>query len=117
LIICAVTDWSSHPDKLKVNYKLPFWERLHGFWRTLPNFNPHVVSSEPGQDLEGEAQELFFPLRGNGDISEEDEPRNEVEEDKIEDANLMDMVEGAAGLTDVNIDIGLKRLDDAPNQV
>jgi len=73
--------------------------------------------SEPSQDLEGKAQELFFPLCGNGDVSEEDEPRNEIEEDKIEDTNLMDMVEGAAGLMDVNINIRLKQLDDAPNQV
>ena len=45
---------------------------------------------------------------GNGDISEEDEPRNEIGEDEIKDMNLMDMVEGAAGLTDVNIDIRLE---------
>jgi len=83
----------------------------------LPNFNPHVVLSEPSQDLEGKAQELFFPLHGNGNVSKEDEPRNEIEKDEIKDTNLMDMVEGAAGLTDINIDIRLKRLDDAPNQV
>ena len=103
-----VTDWSSHPDKLKVDYKLLFWECLHGFWRMLPNFNPHVVSSEPSQDLEGKAQELFFPSHGNGDVSKEDEPGNEIEEDEIEDVNLMGMVEGAAGLMDVNIDIRLE---------
>ncbi|KAH9051039.1 hypothetical protein EDB87DRAFT_1550656, partial [Lactarius vividus] len=38
----------------------PIWERLHGFWRTLPSFNPHTVSSEPGQDLEGEALGVLF---------------------------------------------------------
>lgn len=35
----------------------PFWSRLHGYWRTLPNFNPFTVSSEPGQDLEEEARQ------------------------------------------------------------
>lgn len=32
-----------------------WWPRLHGLWRTLPNFNPYTVSSDPGQDLAGEA--------------------------------------------------------------
>ncbi|KAH9008620.1 hypothetical protein EDB83DRAFT_2204551, partial [Lactarius deliciosus] len=35
-------------------------EHLHGFWRTLPSFNPHAVSSEPGQDLEAEALGVLF---------------------------------------------------------
>jgi hypothetical protein len=30
---------------------------LHGFWRTLPNFNPWTVSSELGQDLVAEAMQ------------------------------------------------------------
>jgi hypothetical protein len=37
----------------------PYWKRLHGFWRTLPNFNPYMASSEPGQDLAGEALALL----------------------------------------------------------
>jgi len=45
-------------DKLLSGF--PIWERLHGFWRTLPSFNPHAVSSEPGQDLEGEALAVLF---------------------------------------------------------
>ncbi|KAH9060603.1 hypothetical protein EDB87DRAFT_1547080, partial [Lactarius vividus] len=45
-------------DKLLIGF--PVWERLHGFWRTLPSFNPHVVSSEPGQDLEGDAIGVLF---------------------------------------------------------
>ncbi|KAH9051464.1 hypothetical protein EDB87DRAFT_1571647, partial [Lactarius vividus] len=40
-------------DKLLIGF--PVWECLHGFWRTLLSFNPCVVSSEPGQDLEGDA--------------------------------------------------------------
>lgn len=39
--------------------EFPYWKDLHGFWRTLPNFNPHTVSSEPGQDLEAEATEFL----------------------------------------------------------
>ncbi|KAH9011332.1 hypothetical protein EDB84DRAFT_1590706 [Lactarius hengduanensis] len=45
-------------DKLLSGF--PSWERLHGFWRTLPSFNPHSVSSEPGQDLEGDTMETLF---------------------------------------------------------
>ncbi|KAI0264294.1 hypothetical protein BGY98DRAFT_1103566 [Russula aff. rugulosa BPL654] len=32
-----------------------WWPRLHGFWRTLPNFNPYTVTSDPGQGLANEA--------------------------------------------------------------
>jgi len=32
---------------------------LHGFWRTLPSFNPFTASSEPGQDLAGAARALI----------------------------------------------------------
>ncbi|KAH8991610.1 hypothetical protein EDB86DRAFT_2765963, partial [Lactarius hatsudake] len=45
-------------DKLLSGF--PTWERLHGFWRTLPSFNPHLASSEPGQDLESDAMETLF---------------------------------------------------------
>lgn len=44
-------------DEMKVDF--PYWERLHGYWRTLPNFNPLTVTSEPDQDLEGGALDLF----------------------------------------------------------
>ncbi|KAH9955578.1 hypothetical protein BGW80DRAFT_1466923 [Lactifluus volemus] len=36
----------------------PYWKHLHGFWCTLPNFNPYTASSEPGQDLAAEALAL-----------------------------------------------------------
>lgn len=39
----------------KLEQDFPYWKRLHGFWRTLPNFNPYTASSEPGQDLAAEA--------------------------------------------------------------
>lgn len=38
----------------------PFWECLHGFWHTLPNFNPFTVTSGLGQDIaEGAKQQLL----------------------------------------------------------
>ncbi|KAF8869849.1 hypothetical protein CPB84DRAFT_1855981 [Gymnopilus junonius] len=37
----------------------PYWECLHGYWHTLPNFNPLTVTSDPGQDLEDNALDLF----------------------------------------------------------
>ncbi|KAH9009594.1 hypothetical protein EDB84DRAFT_1446209, partial [Lactarius hengduanensis] len=46
----------------------PVWECLHGFWHTLPSFNPHEVSSEPRQDLESDAAGVLF---GNQDKGED----------------------------------------------
>jgi hypothetical protein len=55
-------------------------------------------------------------MHGSGNVSEEDEPENELEEDKIEDASLLDIVGGAAGVMDM--DIGLGRSDnDGHNEV
>ncbi|KAJ7689665.1 hypothetical protein B0H17DRAFT_1134806 [Mycena rosella] len=45
-------------EELKKTMKLPFWERLHGFWRTLPNYNPTLATSDPGQDMAAEALKL-----------------------------------------------------------
>jgi hypothetical protein len=49
----------------------PYWKRLHGFWRTLPNFNPYTASSEPGQDLAAEALTLV-QRRGKNDHDDGD---------------------------------------------
>jgi hypothetical protein len=56
------------PELLEQDF--PYWKRLHGFWRTLPNFNPYTVSSEPGQDLAAEALAL---VQGRGQNDEDDE--------------------------------------------
>jgi hypothetical protein len=50
-----------NPEKLEEDF--PYWKRLHGFWRTLPNFNPFTASSEPGQNLGAEAL-AFVQSRG-----------------------------------------------------
>lgn len=90
---------SSRLDQLIIDHKLPVWERLHGLWKTLPNFNPIVASSEPGQDLEGQARELLFPSRRDGDHVGE----AEAEDIPEEDAEVLDMEDGFDG--------------DAPDQV
>ena len=106
--LCNTTDWSSHSDQF--THELPVWERLHGFWRTIPNFNPYMVSSEPGQDLESEAQEVLFPSHRNGNASEGEEL-----EDEIADTNP-GTVERAAGAVDISIE--LEESDDgAPDEV
>ena len=98
-----------------IDYKLPVWERLHGFWQTLLNFNPHTASSETGQNLKGEARNLLFPSHGNGNADEGELPEGEIG-NEIKDPGLLGMVEGAAG--DIDIDIGLEGYDDdAPNKV
>ncbi|KAH9074317.1 hypothetical protein EDB83DRAFT_2516085 [Lactarius deliciosus] len=58
----------------KLLLEFPAWERLHGFWRTLPSFNPHAVSSEPGQDLEAEALGVLF---GEQEKAQEDRDAGE----------------------------------------
>ena len=56
-----------------------FWKHLHGFWRTLPNFNLHTASSEPGQDL---AANVLALIQGRG--------RNNEDEAFGADAGLID---------------------------
>jgi hypothetical protein len=47
--------------------KFPWWPRLHGYWRTLPNFNPYTVTSDPGQDLADEAHSVLLGGHGRTD--------------------------------------------------
>ncbi|KAJ7827203.1 hypothetical protein B0H13DRAFT_2373968 [Mycena leptocephala] len=55
-----VTPESEIANKIaKIKVDFPYWEQLHGFWRTLPNFNPYTVSSEPGQDIADQALALI----------------------------------------------------------
>ncbi|KAJ7720745.1 hypothetical protein DFH07DRAFT_784287 [Mycena maculata] len=61
-------------DELKFKLNLPYWDRLHGFWRTLPNFNPTLVTSEAGQDIAGEALKLTHRYDGK-------DPHEEMEDD------------------------------------
>ncbi|KAH9050801.1 hypothetical protein EDB87DRAFT_1696414 [Lactarius vividus] len=69
---------SNVQDKLLIGF--PVWECLHGFWHTLPSFNPHVVSSEPGQDLEGDTIGVLFGNKDEADgsaglgVGDTDEP-------------------------------------------
>ena len=65
----------------QLEQEFPFWKRLHGFWWTLPNFNPYTASSEPGQDLAADALAL---IRGRGQDNENDE--DEVEAVGADDA-------------------------------
>jgi hypothetical protein len=47
-----------HYDLEQLEQDFPYWKCLHGFWCTLPNFNPYTASSEPGQDLAAKASAL-----------------------------------------------------------
>ena len=48
---------------VEIEKTFPYFSRLHGYWASIPSFNPTTVSSYPGQDLGHEAQELLFPTR------------------------------------------------------
>ncbi|KAI6111637.1 hypothetical protein EDD16DRAFT_1521848 [Pisolithus croceorrhizus] len=49
-----------HPDMKKLLDKIianfPWWEDLHGFWRTNPSYNMVFSTSNPGQDFAASAQ-------------------------------------------------------------
>lgn len=76
----------------------------------LPNFNPRVISSEPGQDLGDKAQHLLFPSRTSGNASEEEEPEDDIPGEEIEDSGLLGVVEGIGAGMDV--DAGFEGFDD-----
>lgn len=64
------------PEQLEQEF--PFWKRLHGFWRTLPNFNPYTASSEPGQDLAADALAL---IHGRRDCNDNEHGGSELGDD------------------------------------
>ena len=70
-----------------------------------------MVSSEPGQDLEGEAEETLFPPCRNGNAGEREEL-----EDEIEGANPLGVTEGATGAVDIGSEFGGFD-DEAPDEV
>ena len=63
-----VTFTQTQPIAEKETQNFKWWPRLHGYWRTLPNFNPYTVSSDPGQDLADEALSVLMGGRGHGDL-------------------------------------------------
>ncbi|KAH9176523.1 hypothetical protein EDB89DRAFT_1839191, partial [Lactarius sanguifluus] len=74
--VLGVLHISIMTDKLLADF--PYWECFHGFWCTLPSFNPHTVLSEPSQDLEDEAIGVLFrnkdKAEGGASTSDRDEP-------------------------------------------
>jgi hypothetical protein len=65
-IICMSTHLTfivhhlSSLDSASFQLKFPYWEHLHGFWQMLPNFNPQTFSSDPGQQIGAEMEELIM---------------------------------------------------------
>ncbi|KIK13890.1 hypothetical protein PISMIDRAFT_118044, partial [Pisolithus microcarpus 441] len=43
----------------KILDTFPWWEDLHGFWRTNPSYNTVFSTGDPGQDFVMEAQQFF----------------------------------------------------------
>jgi hypothetical protein len=61
----------------QLEQEFPFWKHLHGFWRTLPNFNPYTASSEPGQDLVANVLAL---IQGRGQDDDNDYQDNDEDD-------------------------------------
>ncbi|KAI6045462.1 hypothetical protein EDC04DRAFT_2598767 [Pisolithus marmoratus] len=91
-------------DKILENF--PWWEDIHGFWRTNPSYNMVFSTADPGQDFAAEAQQYFagekstmaamteWPLVGVGWVnlspSNEDPGVKDNEEFKFKDTNPHD---------------------------
>lgn len=74
--------FSQPADKLLEGF--PYWERLHGLWQTMPNFNPVTITSSHGQNLSNRAESL---RQGKGKgrevspLSHESEPEDPMDVD------------------------------------
>ena len=62
-------------------------ECLHGYWRTLPNYNPLTVSLEPGQDLKAQAMALL----NAGDAREQE--KDDLTPDSMDSGNSLSQEE------------------------
>ncbi|KAH9061879.1 hypothetical protein EDB87DRAFT_1830686 [Lactarius vividus] len=87
---------------------------------TLPSFNPHVVSSEPGQDLEGDAIGVLFRNKDEADgsaglgVSDTDEPDGLWEMDNM---LLAEEEEHAGGEANKSEDSTLGATENDPAQL
>ncbi|KAH9057472.1 hypothetical protein EDB87DRAFT_1686212 [Lactarius vividus] len=86
----------------------------------LPSFNPHVVSSEPGQDLEGDAIGVLFGNKDEADgsaglgVSDTDEPDGLWETDNMP---LAEEEEHAGGEANKSEDSTLGATENDPAQL
>ncbi|KAI6126577.1 hypothetical protein F5141DRAFT_1247643 [Pisolithus sp. B1] len=91
-----------HPDMKKLLDKIianfPWWEDLHGFWRTNPSYN-----------MQGTTTSESLPMVGNGWVSskpspaiEDDSPEAEEGED-VEEIHRDDMLSFSKAVLDENI--------------
>ena len=88
--------FGSHHHTAQLSVDFPYWERLHGFWRTIPNFNSHPQSAEPGQDLAAQAQEYLSGSKK----SKEKEGANSEEGD--EEPSNNGQLAGVAGIVSIS---------------
>ena len=93
-------------DKLTSDNHFSFWDRLHGFWRKLPNFNLMAVSAEHGQYLKTKMRVAMSLSKSKNNVI------GGVEES--EDATLVqDIINDIPGVMDVEDGFN----DDTPNEV
>ena len=63
-----MTTSSTNMDSDSYQANFPFWEHLHGLWRTLPNFNLHPLSLDPGQGIGKQMESLMNTGKANVDL-------------------------------------------------
>ncbi|EGO19558.1 hypothetical protein SERLADRAFT_443023 [Serpula lacrymans var. lacrymans S7.9] len=64
-----------------ITTKFKIFNRLHGFWRKIPNYNLFTTSSDPDQDHEAQAFNMLFPnkrSRSRADHHAASEPAMQV---------------------------------------
>jgi hypothetical protein len=83
-----------------VEHDFPWFPRLHGYWRSIPSFNPHPASVQLGQNIQSDAQELLFTNAAHtehdhaiADDSEHEDPEGAEEQNEEQQDNPMQLDE------------------------
>jgi hypothetical protein len=83
-----------------VEHDFPWFPHLHGYWQSIPSFNPHPASTQLGQNLQSDAQELLFTNAAHtehdhaiADDSEHEDPEGAEEQNEEQQDNPMQLDE------------------------
>ncbi|KAF8222864.1 hypothetical protein L208DRAFT_1381681 [Tricholoma matsutake] len=109
LILGIISNLSTIILLEQLEQDFPYWKHLHGFWCTLPNFNPYIALSEPGQDLAAEMLVLVQGHRdssGDGGLDDKD-----IQDSPLLSTGLDDQMVGSPKLGDDILEIKKQRIN------